>query len=50
MDLELSDEQIWLSESLETLVEREWTGAQAAHEAGEAGVTGCGGRSSSSAR
>ena len=29
MDLELSGEQIWLSESLETLLEREWTGAQA---------------------
>jgi alkylation response protein AidB-like acyl-CoA dehydrogenase len=36
MDLELTDEQIWLSESLTTLLEREWTGPEAAHEAGGA--------------
>jgi alkylation response protein AidB-like acyl-CoA dehydrogenase len=35
MDLDLSDEQIWLSESIETLLDREWTGAAAAHDAGE---------------
>ena len=34
MDLELSDEQTWLSESLVTLLGREWTGAEAAHTAG----------------
>ena len=34
MDLELTDEQTWLSESLETLLGREWTGAEAAHAAG----------------
>jgi alkylation response protein AidB-like acyl-CoA dehydrogenase len=34
MDLELTDEQTWLSESLATLLGREWTGAEAAHEAG----------------
>jgi alkylation response protein AidB-like acyl-CoA dehydrogenase len=34
MDLELTDEQTWLGEALETLLEREWTGAEAAHEAG----------------
>src|SRR5829696_8586453 len=34
MDLELSDEQTWLSESLMTLLGREWTGAEAAHAAG----------------
>jgi alkylation response protein AidB-like acyl-CoA dehydrogenase len=36
MDLELTDEQTWLSESLATLLEREWTGAEAAHQAGGA--------------
>jgi alkylation response protein AidB-like acyl-CoA dehydrogenase len=36
MDLELTDEQTWLSESLTTLLEREWTGAEAAHTAGPA--------------
>ena len=36
MDLELGDEQIWLSESLETLLEREWTGAPGRARAGEA--------------
>ena len=33
MDLELTDEQRWLSESVETLLAREWPGAR-----------GCGGR------
>ena len=33
MDLELTDEQTLLSESLTTLLEREWPGAEAAHEA-----------------
>src|SRR4051794_9171738 len=33
MDLELTDEQTWLSESLDTLLAREWTGAEAAHTA-----------------
>jgi alkylation response protein AidB-like acyl-CoA dehydrogenase len=36
MDLELTDEQTWLSESLTTLLGREWTGPEAAHEAGGA--------------
>ncbi len=36
MDLELSDEQTWLSESLVTLLGREWTGAEEAHTAGRA--------------
>jgi alkylation response protein AidB-like acyl-CoA dehydrogenase len=34
MDLDLTDEQTWLSESVMTLLEREWTGAETAHEAG----------------
>lgn len=34
MDLELTDEQTLLSESLLTLLDRAWTGAEAAHEAG----------------
>jgi alkylation response protein AidB-like acyl-CoA dehydrogenase len=34
MDLELTDEQTWLSESLTTLLEREWPAAETAHEAG----------------
>ena len=34
MDLELTDEQTWLSESLTTLLEREWPAAESAHEAG----------------
>jgi alkylation response protein AidB-like acyl-CoA dehydrogenase len=34
VDLELSDEQTWLSESLLTLLSREWPGAEAAHETG----------------
>ena len=36
MDLELSDEQTWLSESLTTLLEREWPRAEDAHAAGRA--------------
>ena len=36
MDLELTDEQTWLSESLTTLLEREWTRAEVAHAAGRA--------------
>jgi alkylation response protein AidB-like acyl-CoA dehydrogenase len=36
MDLELTDEQIWLSESLTTLLGREWVGPGPAHEAGGA--------------
>jgi alkylation response protein AidB-like acyl-CoA dehydrogenase len=34
MDLELTDEQTLLSESLTTLLNRRWTGAETAHEAG----------------
>jgi alkylation response protein AidB-like acyl-CoA dehydrogenase len=34
MDLELTDEQTWLSESLSTLLAREWPVAESAHEAG----------------
>lgn len=34
MDLELTDEQTWLSESLMTLLGREWPGAETAHAAG----------------
>jgi alkylation response protein AidB-like acyl-CoA dehydrogenase len=33
VDLELSDEQTWLAESLDTLLEREWPGPQAAARA-----------------
>jgi alkylation response protein AidB-like acyl-CoA dehydrogenase len=36
MDLELNDEQTWLSESLTTLLEREWPRAEVAHAAGAA--------------
>ena len=36
MDLELTEEQTWLSESLTTQLEREWTGAATAHAAGPA--------------
>ena len=36
MDLELTDEQTWLSESLTTLLEREWPRAEDAHTAGRA--------------
>jgi len=34
MDLELTDEQTWMSEALVTLLGREWTAPEAAHEAG----------------
>jgi alkylation response protein AidB-like acyl-CoA dehydrogenase len=34
VDLELTDEQTWLSESLSTLLDREWPAAESAHEAG----------------
>jgi alkylation response protein AidB-like acyl-CoA dehydrogenase len=34
MDLDLTDEQTLLSESLTTLLERQWVGAEAAHAAG----------------
>jgi alkylation response protein AidB-like acyl-CoA dehydrogenase len=33
MDLELSDEQTWLDESLNTLLDREWMSAESAHTA-----------------
>jgi alkylation response protein AidB-like acyl-CoA dehydrogenase len=36
MDLELTDEQTWLAESVETLLQREWPPAETAHEAGAA--------------
>ena len=36
MDLELTDEQTWLSESIETLLTREWPAAEQADEAGDA--------------
>jgi alkylation response protein AidB-like acyl-CoA dehydrogenase len=36
VDLELTDEQRWLSESVETLLTREWTGSEGSIEAGEA--------------
>ena len=36
MDLELSDEQIWIEESLGTLLDRQWPPAEAAWQAGEA--------------
>ena len=36
MDLELTEEQTWLSESLTTLLQREWTGAETAYAAGPA--------------
>src|SRR3954451_3747212 len=35
MDLELSDEQRWLSESVETLLTREWVGAERSFTAGD---------------
>jgi alkylation response protein AidB-like acyl-CoA dehydrogenase len=34
MDLELTDEQTWLSESVDTLLDREWVPAEAVAEAG----------------
>jgi hypothetical protein len=36
VDLELTDEQTWLSESLDTLLTGEWTGAEAAFAATDA--------------
>jgi alkylation response protein AidB-like acyl-CoA dehydrogenase len=36
MDLELTDEQTWLAESIDTLLQREWPVAERAHEAGAA--------------
>ena len=36
MDLELSDEQVWIEESLGTLLERRWPPAQDAWQAGDA--------------
>lgn len=36
MDLELSDEQVWIEESLGTLLERQWPPAQDAWQAGDA--------------
>ncbi len=35
MDLELSDEQVWLEESITTLLDRQWPPAEAAWQAGE---------------
>ena len=39
MDLELSDEQRWLDESINTLLDRQWPPAQDAWQAGEAEQT-----------
>jgi alkylation response protein AidB-like acyl-CoA dehydrogenase len=36
VDLELTDEQVWLSDSVETLLTREWPAAEQAREAGAA--------------
>jgi alkylation response protein AidB-like acyl-CoA dehydrogenase len=36
VDLELSDEQVWLEESINTLLDRRWPGAEVAWQAGEA--------------
>ena len=36
MDLELSDEQVWIEESINTLLDRQWPAAQDAWQAGEA--------------
>ena len=36
MDLELSDEQVWLEESINTLLERRWPAVESAWQAGEA--------------
>ncbi len=40
MDLELSDEQVWLEESINTLLDRQWPPAEVAWRAGEAERTG----------
>ena len=36
MDLELSDEQVWLEESINTLLDREWPPAESAWRTGKA--------------
>ena len=36
MDLELSDEQVWIEESINTLLDRQWPPAESAWQAGEA--------------
>ena len=36
MDLELSDEQVWIEESVNTLLDRQWPPAEGAWQAGEA--------------
>ena len=36
MDLELSDEQVWLEESINTMLDRRWPAAESAWQAGEA--------------
>ena len=36
MDLELSDEQVWIEESINTLLDRQWPAAQDAWQAGQA--------------
>jgi len=36
MDLELSDEQVWIEESISTLLDRQWPPAEGAWQAGEA--------------
>ncbi len=36
MDLELSDEQVWIEESINTLLDRQWPAAETAWQAGEA--------------
>ncbi len=36
MDLELSDEQVWLEESINTLLDRRWPAAESAWQAGDA--------------
>src|SRR5215203_1201473 len=41
MDLELTDEQTWLAESIDTLLEREWPGAERAREDGLGAVELC---------
>jgi alkylation response protein AidB-like acyl-CoA dehydrogenase len=35
VDLELSDEQVWIEESINTLLDRQWPAAEAAWQAGE---------------
>ena len=51
MDLELSDEQTWLAESVETLLARDWVGpAPPRRRARGRARDGCGSASSTSAR